>query len=127
MINYVNNHWIKFSDWPIWARRLALKPHKTHHQRFKFFCFLTKNGLEPHASANLVVCDEWWYDRSALTDLRELVAAVSDRHGRRFWSWWNVNIQQVDDFNLLHPRDWKYDGTDGHNLVFDKNTNKIIF
>lgn len=42
-----------FGDWPNWARVSALNREKTNHQRFQFFQFLWRNGLQPHW------CGEW--------------------------------------------------------------------
>ena len=59
--------------WPMFHIINILKPHKTHDQRTTLMYFLTFNGMEPHAAAEMIQ----WRDADPIT--QEPVKEVYDR------------------------------------------------
>lgn len=68
--------------WPIFARDLALSPHRTYRDRYRYFLFLTTNGLTPEVAATWTLADDWdlqrnvpisrGYDRAALAHVQSM-------------------------------------------------------
>lgn len=73
-------------DWPTWAMEIALLLHKNNQQRYKFFQFLTFNGLDPELAKEWTLIVDFQgsrsirgnYDNAANTQLDDCVAHSQD-------------------------------------------------
>lgn len=69
-----------FREWPLWVQEIALQKHKKYRERYRFFLFLTWNGLNPLTARMWLIMKDWRgryieedYDRSAWSQIDGMV------------------------------------------------------
>jgi len=88
IVNFLNKEEFFFPIrvWPTWAAEDVLNPHKDNPMRFKFFQFLTFNGLDPEVAKQWTLMSDvrygepiaGTYDNSASTQLDSCIKHAAD-------------------------------------------------
>lgn len=103
-------------EWPKWAQEIALKAHKRYRERYRFFLFLTLNGLNPLTARMWLVMKDYRgrfveddYDHSAWSQIDAMVRdAMSGKlYNDRQKAVWNPITRRWEggmmDMLLGHP------------------------